>query len=188
MRSGGCSAGSSCVQRLDPFALPVRFAASDAAADERVRHVELHRERVVVRRTLAGMRMALNLPLSAFSGVGLQVMTSAAGAHCAVVLAHKDPSLILPLFLSREADDAVAEWRSWGAALGLPLLLHDEEAGWHDAFARLGALRVLPVRPRRRRRSVLRKRRPSRLMRRQPGKLDHATPIHRGEREIIARN
>ena len=36
MRSGGCSAGSSCVQRLDPFALPVRFAASDAAADERV--------------------------------------------------------------------------------------------------------------------------------------------------------
>ena len=57
-----CPAGSSRVQRLDPFALPVRFAASDAGADERVRDVELHRERVVVRRSVAGMRMALNLP------------------------------------------------------------------------------------------------------------------------------
>ena len=176
------------MQRLDPFALPVRFAASDAAADERVRHVELHRERVVVRRTLAGMRMALNLPLSAFSGVGLRVMTSASGAHCAVVLAHKDPGLVLPLFLSREADDAMAEWRSWAAVLGLPLLLHDEDAGWRDAFARMGGVRVSAVRPRRRRRSTLKQRRPSLLMRRQPGRLEASTPVHRGEHEIIARN
>jgi hypothetical protein len=188
MRSGGHSAGSSRVERLDPFVLPVRFAASDVAADGRVRDVELHRERVVVRRTLAGMRMAFNLPLSAFSGVGLRVMMSSAGAHCAVVLAHKDPSLALPLFLSGEVDDAMDEWRRWAAALGLPLLLHDEGAGWCDAFARIGALRVSSVRPRRRRHSVLRKRRPSLLMRRQPGTRDAAMPVHRGEHEIIARN
>lgn len=188
MRSGGATAGSSRVQRLDPFSLPVRFAASDAAADERVRDVEVHRERVVVRRTLAGMRMALNLPLSSFSGVGLQVRTSEAGAHCAVVLAHKDPSLVLPLFLSLEADDAMAEWRSWAGVLGLPLLLHDEEAGWRDAFARMGRVRVANPRPRRRRRNALRKRRPMMLMRRQTGKLDAATPVIRGEHEIIARN
>ncbi len=188
MRSGGCSAGSSCVQRLDPFALPVRFAASDAAADERVRDVELHRERVVVRRSVAGMRMALNLPLTSFSGVGLQVRTSEAGAHCAVVLAHKDPGLVLPLFLSCEADDAMVEWRNWAGALGLPLLLHDEEAGWRDAFARMGAVRIAGPSPRRRRRSALRKRRPMMLMRRQPGNLDATTPVIRGEHEIIARN
>ena len=188
MRSGGCSAGSSRVQRLDPFALPVRFAATDVAADERVRDVELHRERVVVRRTLAGMRMALNLPLSSFSGVGLKVMTSATGAHCAVVLAHKDPSLVLPLFLSFEADDAMVEWRSWAAVLGLPLLLHDEDAGWRDAFARMGALRIGGPRPRRRRRNAVKQRRPALLMRRRPGTLDASTPVHRGEREIIARN
>jgi hypothetical protein len=176
------------VQRLDPFSLPVRFAASDAAADERVRDVELHRERVVVRRTLAGMRMALNLPLTAFSGVGLQVRTNASGAHCAVVLAHRDPGLVLPLFLSHEADDAMAEWRSWAAALGLPLLLHDEDAGWRDAFARMGRVRVAGPSPRRRRRSALRNRRPMMLMRRQPGKRDVATPVIRGEHEIIARN
>lgn len=188
MRSGGCPAGSGRVQRLDPFALPVRFAASDAAADERVRHVELHRERVVVRRTLAGMRMALNLPLSAFSGVGLQVMTNATGAHCAVVLAHKDPGLVLPLFLSREADDAMAEWKSWAAALGLPLLLQDEDAGWRDAVTRMGGVRVQSVRPRRRRRSTLKQRRPSLLMRRQTGVRAAAMPVHHDEREIIARN
>ena len=39
---GGHSAGSSRTARLDPLALPVRFTASDAVADERVRHVELH--------------------------------------------------------------------------------------------------------------------------------------------------
>ena len=152
------------------------------------RDVELHRERVVVRRTLAGMRMALNLPLSSFSGVGLRVMTSAAGAHCAVVLAHKDPSLVLPLFLSCEADDAMAEWRSWAGVLGLPLLLHDEDAGWRDAFARMGGVRVGA-----RVRAVAAATRsssagPSLLMRRQPGTLDASTPVHRGEREIIARN
>ena len=188
MRSGGCSAGSGRVQRLDPFALPVRFAASDAAADERVRDIELHRERVVVRRSVAGVRMALNLPLSAFSGVGLEVRTSEAGAHCAVVLAHKDPGLVLPLFVSREADDAMAEWRRWAAALGLPLLLQDEDAGWREAHARIGRLRVSQMRPRRRRRNALKQRRPRLLMYRKPGKVEASTPIHRGELEIIARN
>ena len=127
MRSDGCPAGSGRALRLDPFALPVRFAASDAEADGCLREVELHRTRVVVRRQLAGMRMALNLPVSAFAGVGLRVRPTRP-AFIAVVLAHKDPGLALPLFVSAEADDAVAEWRSWGAVLGLPLLVEDEEA------------------------------------------------------------
>ncbi len=188
MRSGGCPAGSSRVQRLDPFALPVRFAATDAAADERVRDIELHRERVVVRRSVAGMRMALNLPLSSFSGIGLEVRTSAGGAHCAVVLAHKDPSLVLPLYLSPEADEAMAEWRAWAAALGLPLLLHDEATGWRDAFSRMGRVRIAETRPRRRRRSTLKQRRPGLLMYRKPGRIDADTLVYRGEDEIIARN
>jgi len=88
MRNGGCPAGSSRALRLDPFALPVRFAASDAAADGRVRDIELHRERVVVRRSVRGMHMALNMPLTAFAGVALRVMTGEGGADgVAVVLA-----------------------------------------------------------------------------------------------------
>jgi hypothetical protein len=185
MRSGGCPAGSSRALRLDPFALPVQFAATDPAADERVRHVELHRERVVVRRSLRGMRMALNMPVSAFSGVGLKLLAGGVS----VTLEHRDPGLALPLFVSTEADDALAEWQCWGAALGLPLLVHDEdEDGWREPFKRLGAVRLGGVKPRRRRRSVLRKRRPSILMRRARGAIVATTPIHRGEREIVARN
>lgn len=183
MRSGGCPAGSGRALRLDPFALPVRFAAGDAAADGAWREIELHRRRVVVRRQLAGMRMALNLPLSAFAGVGLRMMAG----NVAIVLAHRDPGLVLPLFHSSEGDDVVADWRSWGAVLGLPLLVEDE-TGWREAFSRLGAVRMERPRPRRRRRSALRHRRPSILLRRARGVLTAATPVHRGEREIIARN
>jgi Family of unknown function (DUF6101) len=186
MGSDGSPAGSGRALRLDPFALPVRFAASDAKADGYLREVELHRTRVVVRRSLAGMRMALNLPVSAYAGVGLRFAADAAG-FIAVELAHKDPGLTLPLFVSGDTDEAEAEWRSWSAALGLPLLVEDE-GGWREPIARLGAVRVGQVRPRRRRRSALKRRRPSILMRRARGQLTAATPVHRGEREIIARN
>ena len=41
---------------------------------------------------------------------------------------------------------------------------------------------------RRRRRTAIARRRPSRLLRRRPGKLPETPVVHRGEREIIARN
>jgi Family of unknown function (DUF6101) len=188
MRSGGLPAGSGRVQRLDPFSLPVRFAASDAAADERVRHVELHRKRVVVRRSLAGMRMALNMPVSAFAGVAIRVTTGEGGAAVSVALEHKDPALTLPLLLSTETDEAFADWRAWANVLGLPLLVAEDDGVLREPFARMGGVRVEALRPRRRRRTALKRRRPTILMRRKPGRLSEATPVHRDEREIIARN
>jgi len=73
MEAGRIAAGSSRTSRLDPFSLPVRFEAADEAADERRRVVDLHRERVVVRRCVSGMRMALNPPVSAFRGVVIRL-------------------------------------------------------------------------------------------------------------------
>ena len=176
MRSGGC-AGSGRALRLDPFGLPVRFSASDAAADGRMREVELHRERVVLRRSLHGMRMALNMPVASYNGISLRLMPGQGGAEdvLAVVLEHSDPALALPLFLTSRPDEALAEWRAWGQLLGMPLLLAEH-------------VRIERPRPRRRRRSPLKNRRPSILLRRGHGKITRATPIHRGEREIIARN
>jgi hypothetical protein len=161
--------------------------ASDAAADERVRYVELYRERVVVRRSLAGMRMALNLPVSAFKGVAIRVTMGEGDAAVTVVLEHKDPGLALPLFVSTEADEAFAEWRSWGNVLGLPLLV-EEDGALREPFARMGGVRLERVRPRRRRRSALKRRRPTMPLRRGVTRLTDATPVYRGEREIIARN
>lgn len=189
MRTGGCPAGSGRSARLDPFSLPVRFVASDAAADERVRHVELYRERVVVRRTLRGMRMALNLPVAAFAGVAIRVILGEGGTQAAVtvVLEHKDPALALPLFVSAEADEAFAEWRSWGNVLGLPLLVEDDGA-LREPFARMGGVRIEASRPRRRRHNAIKRRRPAMPLRRGVTRLTDTTPVHRGEREIIARN
>jgi len=189
MRSGGLPAGSSRVLRLDPFSLPARFAATDAAADGRVRHVELYRERVVVRRSLAGMRMALNMPVSAFAGVAVRLIPGEGevAPTLAVVLEHKDPSLALPLFVSGDTDEAFAEWRAWANVLSLPLLVEDDGA-LREPFARMGGVRVEQPRPRRRRRSALKRRRPSMPLRRRPSKLTEATAVHSGEREIIARN
>src|SRR5262245_43545076 len=187
MRSGGC-AGSGRALRLDPFGLPVRFCAGDAAADRRVRDIELHRERVVLRRSLSGMRMALNMPVKAFDGISLELLPGEGGEAglLAIVLEHSDPSLTLPLYLTPRPDEALAEWRAWSEVLGMPLLLADSVAG--SANPRLEHLRIERPRPRRRRRSVLKKRRPSILLRRGFGKITRATPVHRGEREIIARN
>ena len=181
-------AGSSRAQRLDPFSLPARFAAIDAAADERVRHVELYRERVVVRRSLGGMRMALNMPVSAFAGVALRVQLGEGEASAAVVLEHQDPSLSLPLFESDEAGEAFAEWRAWGNVLGLPLLVAEDDGVLREPFGRMGGVRMDPSRPRRRRHSVLKRRRASMPLRRKIGQITEATPVYRGEREIIARN
>ena len=59
METGGIPAGSARALRLDPFALPVRYPAQDSGADGQVRQVELHREHVVLRRAVRGMRMKL---------------------------------------------------------------------------------------------------------------------------------
>jgi hypothetical protein len=176
--------------RLDPFGLPVRFSASDAAADGRVRDVELHRERVVLRRSLHGMRMALNMPVAAFDGISLLLVPGEGGGEdaLAVVLKHNDPALTLPLFVTSQPDEALAEWRAWSQVLAVPLLLAEQGAASSVSIAQLGQLHIERPRPRRRRRSALKARRPLILLRRGFGKLTEATPVHRGEREIIARN
>lgn len=190
MRSDEGHVGSGRGVRLDPFALPLAFAATDAAADGQVRHIELFHERLVMRRSVAGMHMAFNMPLSAYDGVAIRMNESEKGepATVAVVLEHKDPGLALPLFVSTEADEVFAEWRSWSKVLGVPLLVSDDAGGWREAFDHMGGVRVEEVCPRRRRHSGLQRRRPSILSRRKPGKLMPAAPVHRGEDEIIARS
>lgn len=190
MQAGGAAAGSSRTPRLDPFSLPVRFEAADEAADERLRVVDLHRERVVVRRSVGGMRMALNLPVAAFRGVAIRLIgrENEPPSAIAVVLEHGDPALSLPLFSSSEADDIVAEWQSWSRVLGLPLLVVENDGSLREPFARLGALRIEATTWRRRRRTAIRRRRPSIPLRRRTGKLPPAPTVHRDEREIIARN
>jgi len=190
MKAGRIAAGSSRALRLDPFSLPVRFEVADDAADECLRIIDLHRERVVVRRSVRGMRMALNMPVAAFRGVAIRL---AGGVDeppnaIAVVLEHGDPALSLPLFSSCASDDIIVEWQSWGRVLGLPLLVAECDGSLHEPFTRLGRLRIEAPTWRRRRRDAVARRRPLALLRRRAGTPPKTPTVHRGEREIIARN
>ena len=187
---GGHSAGSSRTARLDPLALPVRFTANDAVADERLRHVELHREHVILRRALQGMRIALNVPVKAFRGVSIRLVPEEGEtpAGVAVYLEHLDPALSIELYAAENSDDVVAEWRLWSRVLALPLLLTGEDGILREPYERIGAVRCKAPTPRRRRRSSLHRRRPKFLVRRRVGVASAAMPVHQGEREIIARN
>ena len=167
--SGINPAGSSRVLRLDPLSLPVSFEAQDVRADNGVRRVELHRERIVLRRAVQGMRMAINLRISDFRGIALR---DAAGCQVLVLL-HRDPSLTVPLCVSPDAGEIATAWREWSDFFALPQLPEEE--------AREPAAR-------RRRRNAIRARRPKFLVRRRGGGPIDSVNVHRGEREIIARN
>ena len=166
--SGINPAGSSRVLRLDPLSLPVSFSAHDIRADGGTRQVELHRERVVLRRAVHGMRMAINVRVKEFLGIALRQ----AGDAKMLVLAHRDPSLTVPLCVSSDQDEIDTAWRIWSEIFALPQL---------QDTAREPA-------PRRRRRNAIRARRPKFLVRRRPGALLNEAGVYRGEREIIARN
>ena len=64
--SGIIPAGSGRALRPDPLSLPFRYDAHDTRADGGVRQVELHRERVVLRLAVLGMRMAINVSVRDF--------------------------------------------------------------------------------------------------------------------------
>ncbi|KWV58958.1 hypothetical protein AS156_32715 [Bradyrhizobium macuxiense] len=163
------SAGSSRALRLDPLSLPLSFHAHDVRADGGTRQVELHRERVVLRRAVKGMRMAVNVRVSDFLGVAVRGIDDAQ----MLVLVHRDPALTIPLGTSTDADEITSAWQMWSDIFGLPQLT--EEAPRDPA-------------PRRRRRTAIRGRRPKFLVRRRTGFRLNEASVHRGEREIIARD
>jgi hypothetical protein len=170
--------------RLDPFSLPLRFAAEDVAADEAIRHVELHRERVILRRAVRGMRYKLNLPLTTYLGLLVRQPHSSSCGETALVLQHRDPALSVPLFVASDHDDLTAISETWARVLRLPLLsAGDQQGAAHQPALKFAA----PIARRRRRRGDLKARRPSILSRRKPGKMSKDPTIH-CEDEIIARD
>jgi len=155
--------------RLDPLSLPVRFDAHDIRADGGVRQVELHRERVVLRRAVQGMRMAVQISVSDFRGIALRET----GDGVMLVLVHRDPALNIPLHTSSDSDEIATAWQMWSDIFALPLL--DDGEACESV-------------PRRRRHNAIRWRRPRFLVRRRLGDSSKQASVHRDEREIIARD
>ncbi|MEN3351356.1 MAG: hypothetical protein V7632_4991 [Bradyrhizobium sp.] len=134
-----------------------------------MRQVELHREHVVLRRAVLGMRMAVNVRVSDFLGIAVRGIDDAQ----MLVLVHRDPALSIPLGTSSDGDEITAAWQMWSDIFHLPQLT--------EPAPRLPA-------PRRRRRNAIRARRPKFLVRRRAGFRLNEASVHREEREIIARD
>ncbi len=167
--SGIAPAGSGRALRLDPHSLPVSFDAIDHRADGSVRHIELHRERVILRRELHGMRMAIKLSVSDFRGLAVRCVDDGR----MLVLVHRDPALSIPLCVSSDEATIQSAWEIWSATFALPQL--------PDEVMRDAAQR-------RRRRNAISDRRPKFLVRRRAGHLLNAPASYAGAREIIARD
>ena len=188
MTGGITPAGSSCVMRLDPLHLPVRVAALDPVADGQTRIAEIGRERVLVLRSVRGVRMRLNLPLTHFLGVSVRAFPDNATTEgrLALVLEHRDAALSVPLQYAAGAEDLDVDWHRWARTLDRPLL-----TGTPDVVAQPNSATPVLVAtgasaPRRRRRTALKKRRPTIHLRRMWGRVRIAHAVHSGEREIIA--
>jgi len=166
---GSNPAGSSRTIRLDPHSLPVSFEAHDQRADGSVRHIELHRERVILRRAVRGMRMAVNVRVSDFLGVAVRGLDDTK----MLVLAHRDPALSIPLCVSADRVEIDTAWQMWSAIFALPQLPEEK---------------VREPAQRRRRHNAIRARRPKFLVRRRAGGLLGEAGVYHGEREIIARD
>jgi hypothetical protein len=115
------------------------------------------------------MQMAVNVRVSDFLGVALRGIDDAQ----MLVLAHRDPSLTIPLCVSSDREEIAAAWQTWSEIFRLPQLPEDK-----------------PGEPasRRRRHNAIRARRPKFLVRRRGGDLLNPANVHDGEREIIARD
>src|SRR5215813_3447408 len=107
--------------RLDPLSLPMSFAAHDVRADGGIRQIELHRERVVLRRAVRGMRMAVNVRVSDFLGVALRDMKESQ----MLVLRHRDPSLSVTLCVSDDREEIADAWTMWSELFSLPQLMDE---------------------------------------------------------------
>ena len=116
------------------------------------------------------MRMAINVRVSDFLGVALRDLDDDAQM---LVLAHRDPSLNIPLCVSSDHEEIASAWQMWSDIFALPLLAEDDNS---EPAAR------------RRRHNAIRARRPKFLVRRRGGNLINPANIHQDEREIIARD
>ena len=182
--------GSGRSLRLDPFALPARYAARDSGADGQIRQIELDHNRVVFMRAVRGIPMRVRLPVNDFRGVTLRTLPpdGTEPAAIAIVLEHRDSALSVPLFVAPEGGDAMAQWKAWGRVLGMPLLVVESENSLREPFLRMGRVNAGASSARRKRRAAIRWRRPSILMRRKPGRPSAQPQVYRSEREIIARD
>ncbi len=170
----------------DPYHMPVHIGYAGRGRRGPVSQVAVIRPEVVTirRECEAGVPLYITVPVRAYRGVVLSVRMGAAGEEVSLRLEHGNADLAIPLFVSTDADEALAEWRAWGKALSCPLLVEDAEGRVSQVEPHVGGIAVQPPRARRANKFFA-ERRPRFLTRRRTGGVATG-PVLR-EDEIIAR-
>ena len=137
-------AGSGRGERLDPLVLTRQREVLDRTADEAVRVAESDHQCTGSRCSARALETKPHLPFAAYRGVSIRIQGPGddAAAAVAIVLEHSNPALSHTLYRATHGRDVIAEWRAWGRALALPLLVAEAEGLLREPFARLGAVRV----------------------------------------------
>lgn len=191
---GALEAGAGRAERLDPATLPVRFdttmSAPPAAGSARVAaRVYLDRDTAIIKRPLAGLPLTLVVPLNVFEGIAVEIRPAGLlGTLVArLFLRHPDPALCLTLREADNAEDLAEDWAGWAEALNLPLQIVEPDGS--VSTIQDAAQPHFPARSCLRRKVyALTGHRPRFLNRRKTGRGLALQPVHRGEREIIARH
>ena len=137
------------------------------------------------RPTRAGIYVTVAVPISAYAGVSVRMVTRVDTKEICVVveLMHREVDLTVPLVVADEPEDVAADWQAWGRALNLPLLVIEQDGTIRSPVARIGALAVASTKARRRTSFLIGRR--GRFLRRR--KVGRPGPIERlVGREIIA--
>jgi hypothetical protein len=173
------------VVKSDPARSPLQFNAPEAAS--LAERAPAEADRLQAAQRLGAVANKIVLPLDDYRGVAIRLVpgVSEDEDRVCVVLSHTSPAQEVVLFEADDDENVIAEWRLWGSALGLPILMEGLDGRTVAAQARLGEVEVERPRPRRRH-SLLSGRRPRFLMRRRTGKPQLVPFVHHGEREIIA--
>jgi hypothetical protein len=163
----------------------LRIEACDPRADNRRRVIEVARDAVIIRRSVAGVAMVVRVVSSAYSGVALRVTGLRDGRfRYEVRLLHRDPDLSVSLAEGEDHAAIEAQWREWVRFLCLPALVGRTDSG--DVEVNLDATamaRRLPS-PRRRGKAVA-SRRARFLVRRKIGRPLLEAIIHSDHRVLF---
>lgn len=153
--------------RLDPFALPVRFAVPPAGKPPGAAiSATIDLDTVIVTRP-GGQQ---TLPMRSYRGVAVRMAASTETGALRVVLElnHRDPALTLTIAEADDPADIVADWLAWARAVKLPMLMIDLNGVISRPSAMMGSVKILPIKPRRMH-SYFASRRPRFLAKRKPG-------------------
>ena len=154
------------------------FEACDPRADNRRRVIDVERDRVTIRRAVAGVHMAIRVSARDYRGVGLRVAGLEEGRfRYEVRLLHRDPDLSVSLAEGVDENAIENEWRAWVDFLRLPALVERIEGAEIEVNLEGSDLRRRMPSPRRRGLPTM-SRRPRFLRRRKVGRLVPVPTIH----------